>query len=157
MQKACREQAKELYTKGYKISEIARTCGLSAPTIYKYKARDKAAGIDWDVLELARRRDSNLTKASEARFISTLIDAFEGAFAEIREQPPAEQLKLLSQYTETYYKLKAPLKVDGKQKMLEGAQEAINAIADIAKEEGNLYVTDFLNTHADLILKKCLK
>ena len=157
MQKACREQAKELYTKGYKIREIARTCGLSAPTIYKYKSRDKAAGIDWDELELARRRDSKLTKASEARFISALIDAFEAAFSEMREQPPAEQLKLLTQYTETYYKLKAPLKVDGKQKMLEGAQEAINAIADIAREAGNIYVTDFLSTHADLILKKCLK
>ena len=70
---------------------------------------------------------------------------------------PKDQLEILKEYTNTYYKLKAPLKVDDKAKILESISKAIEIIADIAKKENNEVVMNFLASNADEILARTLK
>ncbi|WP_170000339.1 DUF1804 family protein [Campylobacter sp. RM9328] len=152
-----KQSAKDMYIKGYSVTDIAKTHGVTRQTIYKKKAKDKEAGIDWDALVLAKNRDAKSTKASEDRFISTLIESFERAFEEIKQLEPNEQLEILSNYTETYYKLKAPLKTDHKAVSIEAAQKAINEIVVIAEKSKNDAVTDFLSKNADEILGRIFK
>ena len=148
---------KEMYIKGYTVTDIAKTHGVTRQTVYKKKAKDKQAGIDWDALALAKSRDTTNLKRSEEEFILTLIDSFDRAFEEVKELDPEERLKILNAYSRAYYKLKAPLKTDVKAKCLEAVQRAINEIADLAEKLKNDQVTDFLATNADTILEKALK
>lgn len=151
------KMAQEMYIKGHNISDIARTCGVTRQTIYKKKARDKAAGIDWDALALAKNRNQTNVIKSEESFILTLIESFEMAFNEIKELKPDAKLEILKEYADTYYKLKAPLKTDTKAQILDAITNTINEIADLASRAKNDYVTDFLANNADEILKRVLK
>ena len=148
---------KDMYIKGYSISDIAKTHGVTRQTIYKKKAKDKAAGVDWDALALAKSRDVATIRKSEEEFILTLIDSFDRAFEEVKEQEPEKRLKILKEYSGAYYRLKAPLKTDVKAQILSAVQNAIGEIADLAAKSKNDHVTDFLAQNADAILQRTLK
>ena len=117
---------KDMYVKGYSISDIAKTHGVTRQTVYKKKAKDKAAGVDWDALALAKSRDVTTIRKSEEEFILTLIDSFDRAFEEVKKQEPEKRLKILKEYSGAYYRLKAPLKTDVKAQVLSAVQNAIN-------------------------------
>lgn len=142
-----------MYIKGFSISDIATTFGITRQTVYNKKADDLKNGIDWDALAL----NSSRASLSENEFILTLINSYELAFNKIKELSPKDQLEILKEYTNTYYKLKAPLKVDDKAKILESISKAIEIIADIAKKENNEVVMNFLASNADEILARTLK
>lgn len=149
------EKLRNMYIKGFSISDIATTFGTTRQTVYNKKADDLKNGIDWDALALNSSR--NKASLSENEFILTLINSYELAFNKIKELNPKDQLEILKEYTNTYYKLKAPLKVDDKAKILESISKAIEIIADIAKKENNEVVMNFLASNADEILARTLK
>ena len=149
------DEIRNMYIKGFSITDIATTFGVTRQTIYNRKNEDLNNGIDWDALALnSSRKKASL---SENEFILTLINSFELAFDKIKELEPTEQLEILKEYTDTYYKLKAPVKTDDKAKILENVSKAISQIADIAKKENNEAVMNFLAKNADEILARTLK
>ncbi len=148
---------KDMYLKGYSVTDIAKTCGVTRQTVYKKKSKDKKEGVDWDTLALAKNRDISNIKKSEEEFILTLIDSFDRAFEEVKNLEPQERLKILKEYSHSYYRLKAPIKTDVKAQILSAVQNAINEIADIAQKAKNDHVTDFLASNADIILQRVLK
>ncbi|WP_297961847.1 DUF1804 family protein [uncultured Campylobacter sp.] len=149
--------ARDMFIRGYSITDIATACGVSRQSIYAAKARAKAAGEDWDELALAKNREQSNTIKSEQGFILALIESFERAFSQMQELPPQERLEILKNYTQTYYSLKAPLKTDLKAQMLDAASRAINEIADLATKKKCDAVTEFLAANADEILRRVLK
>lgn len=151
------EDIKALYLRGHTITDIAKTCGVTRQTIYRLKKRDFKEGVDWDVLALNKSRDISNVKESEERFILTLIQSFENQFEEIKDLPSPEQLALLKTYSDTYYKLKAPLQSDTKAIALEAATKALSVVADLAQKSKNPSVQNFLSDNADEILSKVLK
>lgn len=151
------EDIKALYLKGHTITDIAKTCSVTRQTIYRLKKRDFEEGADWDVLALNKSRDISNIKESEERFILTLIQSFENQLEELKKLPPDEQLPLLKSYTDTYYKLKAPLQSDTKALSLEAATKALSAVVDLAQKSKNPSVQNFLSENADEILSRVLK
>lgn len=157
MTKKQEDEIKALYLKGYNITDIAKTCQVARQTIYRLKKRDLSEGVDWDVLALNKSRSIENIKESEERFVLTLIQSFEKQFEEIKELKAPEQLALLKTYSDTYYKLKAPLQSDTKALILEAVTKALSAIVDLAKKSKNSSVQNFLSDNADEILSKVLK
>ena len=81
-----------MYIKGFSISDIATTFGITRQTVYNKKADDLKNGIDWDALALNSSR--NKASLSENEFILTLINSYELAFNKIKELSPQDQLEI---------------------------------------------------------------
>lgn len=152
--KAKHENIKELFINGMSITDIATTVNVTRQTIYAQKKRDLEKGIDWDELQLAKAQDVAGVKMSEKGFISHLIKGYEEAIEGLSELPAKERLKLLEQYAQAYYRLKAPLKTDCKAQISDAIMQTIYKVSELATEENNKDVIDFLSKHADKIVQR---
>ena len=151
------QHSKELYIKGMSISDIARTLCITRATIYAYRKKDLEAGVEWDDLALANARDVSGVKMSEKEFLTTLIKSFESALETIGDKEPIEKLQILKEFSTTYYKLKAPIKTDCKSQVLDAITKTIYEISQIALEENDTTVANFLSTKADIIINRTIK
>lgn len=156
MKKSKAKEAKRLYINGHSVSDIARVLHITRGTVYNYKKKDLQRGVDWDELALAKLRDIESVKMSEKQFISTLIKSFEERLEEIQALDAPSALKIIKEYTSAYYKLKNPQKEDCKSAVTESVSKTIYAISQIALEDDNKAVIEFLSSKSDEIVERVL-
>lgn len=146
-----KNQAKPLYISGQSIAQIATTLGFSRATVYNWKNADKAAGVDWDELRFLKATDASEAQRNEEDFVALLIHQFESALEKLNGLDPEQQVKTLSQYIATYYKLKQQ-RANPKVSKAEVAKRVLQEISAIALAKEATAVIHFLSDHADEIV-----
>lgn len=149
---------KKLYIDGKTISEICQIVGISRATFYNLKKKDLDSGIDWEELAFSKAIDPSETKLNEKEFLTTLIRSFEDALKNLDDiEDPTKRLSLLKEYANSYYKLKAPLKNDCKSAIIDSTSKTIYEISQMALEDDNKIMVEFLSKNADKIIERVLK
>lgn len=149
---------KKLYIDGKTISEICQIVGISRATFYNLKKKDLDAGIDWEELAFVRAIDPSGVKLNEKEFLTTLIRSFEDALKNLDDvEDPTKRLQLLKEYANSYYKLKAPLKNDCKSAVVDAISKTIYELSQMALEDDNKIMVEFLSKNADKIIERVLK
>lgn len=149
---------KKLYIDGKTISEICQIVGISRATFYNIKKKDLDSGIDWEELAFSKAIDPSETKLNEKEFLTTLIRSFEDALKNLDDiEDPTKRLQLLKEYANSYYKLKAPLKNDCKSAIIDATSKTIYEISQMALEDDNKIMVEFLSKNADKIIERVLK
>ena len=149
---------KKLYVDGKTISEICQIVGISRATFYNLKKKDLDSGIDWEELAFSKAIDPSETKLNEKEFLTTLIRSFEDALKNLDDiEDPTKRLQLLKEYANSYYKLKAPLKNDCKSAIIDSTSKTIYEISQMALEDDNKIMVEFLSKNADKIIERVLK
>jgi len=151
-----KKRAKSLYIDGNSITSIATALNVTRTTIYNYKAADLKEGICWDELRYLKQTNAASTREGEKNFLATLIINFENAMLGIKDLEPKEQLALMTKYASAYYKLKQPNKGDAKGATADGATKAIYALSQLAIEQKNDDVINFLSEYHDVIVERVL-
>lgn len=152
-----KQRAKVLYIEGKTITDIATALGLTRTTIYNYRKEDLKNKIDWDDLRYHNQTKANATQGDEKRFLATLIQSFENAMAELEEvEEPEKRLNILTKFVNAYYKIKSPNKGDTKGAMATGASQAIYAVSQLAIEQGNQSVVNFLSEYHDIVIERVI-
>jgi len=149
--------AKSLYVdNGNSVTEIAAALNISRTSVYAYKNKDLANGIDWDDLRFLKATDSRDAQRNEEDFLALLIHNFEQALEKLNECDPVEQVGTLSKYAGIYYKIKQQ-KDNPKVNKAGMAKVILERISKIALEKESTTVIDFLSRHADEIVKAALE
>lgn len=149
---------KKLYIDGKTISEICQIVGISRATFYNLKKKDLDSGIDWEELAFSKAIDPSETKLNEKEFLTTLIRSFEDALKNLDDiEDPTKRLQLLKEYANSYYKLKAPLKNDCKSAVIDAISKTIYELSQMALEDDNKIMVEFLSKNADKIIERVLK
>ncbi len=149
---------KKLYIDGKTISEICQIVGISRATFYNLKKKDLDSGIDWEELAFTKAIDPSETKLNEKEFLITLIRSFEDALKNLDDiENPTKRLQLLKEYANSYYKLKAPLKNDCKSAVIDAISKTIYELSQMALEDDNKIMVEFLSKNADKIIERVLK
>ena len=149
---------KKLYIDGKTISEICQIVGISRATFYNLKKKDLDSGIDWEELAFSKAIDPSETKLNEKEFLTTLIRSFEDALKNLDDiEDPTKRLSLLKEYANSYYKLKAPLKNDCKSAVIDAISKTIYELSQMALEDDNKIMVEFLSKNADKIIERVLK
>ena len=149
---------KKLYIEGKTIGVICNTMGISRATIYNHKKKDFEDGIDWDDLAFSKAIDPSGVRHNEKEFLTTLIKSFEEALKKLDDiEDPTKRLALLKEYASSYYKLKAPLKNDCKQAVLETASRTVYELSQMALEQDNKHLVEFLSSNAETIIERVVK
>ncbi len=149
---------KKLYIDGKTISEICQIVGISRATFYNLKKKDLDSGIDWEELAFTKAIDPSETKLNEKEFLITLIRSFEDALKNLDDiEDPTKRLQLLKEYANSYYKLKAPLKNDCKSAVIDAISKTIYELSQMALEDDNKIMVEFLSKNADKIIERVLK
>lgn len=154
-----REKIKEAYLNGMQIDDICTMLNISRGNFYYHKKEDLKRGVNWDFLALDKERDTESIKDKEARFLKTLIISFE-KFIDKSDELEPDMLEKLHKYAETYWKLKAPQKNDAfasKKEREHIAKKTIEGIANLALQEQNEAVVQFLSQNAELIIQSIFK
>lgn len=155
-----KQLAKDMYIKENKsIEDICVALGISRASFYYYKNRDKTQNqIDWDELKLINAYDKKPTVENEKVFLSTLIIEFEKALEEFKESETEDKIKKLERFASSYYKLKMPQgKIAASIKKIDVLQEFLKKLVDIAVENNNIEVANFLSENASKIVDDLLK
>lgn len=150
------KEIKKAFLSGKEVSSICTLFNITRSTFYYQKRRAKEAGDDWDEALLRGKREEKKIRASEEYFLATLIDSFEMALQ--RDSKPS--LEKLNKYAQTYWKLKAPKSDDVfklKDKFREKAELTIKAIANLALEQQENEVVEFLSANSEEIIKRVFK
>lgn len=149
-------RAKELYVSGKNITDVAIALGVTRTTIYNYKAEDLKNGIDWEALRYNKNTNASTTDADEKRFLNILIESFEIGLAELNELEAPKRLEALTKFVNAYWKIKQPNKSDCKSAKASGASEAIYVLSQVAMEQENESVIQFLSEYHDIIVERVL-
>jgi len=149
---------KKLYINGKTINEICKIAKISRATFYNLKKADLQDGTNWDDLAFTKAIDPSETKLSEKEFLTTLIRSFEDSLKNLDYiKEPNKRLSLLKEYANSYYKLKAPLKNDCKSAVLDAISKTIYELSQIALEDDNKTMIEFLSSNAERIIQRVLK
>lgn len=152
------QTVKKLYIDGKTISEICQIANISKATFYNLKKKDLENAIDWDELAFSKAIDPSGVKLSEKEFLTTLIRSFEDALKNLDDiEDPTKRLQLLKEYANSYYKLKAPLKNDCKSAVIDAISKTIYELSQMALEDDNKTMVEFLSSNADKIIERVLK
>jgi len=150
--------AKKMYVEGKNVSEIATALGIARATVYNYKKKDVERGVDWDDLAFSKAIDPSGVRLNEKEFLTTLIHNFEKALKGLDAiEDPEKKLRLLNEYARSYYKLKAPLKNDCKSAIIDALTKAVFSLSQLALEEDNKPVLEFLSAHETQIIEMVLR
>ena len=149
---------KKYYIEGKSIGDICNIVGISRATFYNHKKKDLDNGIDWDDLAFSKAIDPSGVKLNEKEFLTTLIRSFEDALKKLDEiEDPTKRLQLLKEYANSYYKLKAPLKNDCKSAIIDAVSKTIYELSQMALEDDNKMMVEFLSNNADKIIERVIK
>lgn len=153
-----KQTVKKLYIDGKTIAEICTVAGVSRATVYNQKKRDLSDGIDWDDIAFSKAIDPSGVRLNEKEFLITLIKSFEDALKKLDDiEDPTKRLQLLKEYASSYYKLKAPLKNDCKSAVMESVSKTIYTLSQIALDEDNKAVVEFLSMNAEKIIEQVMR
>ncbi|ODS24181.1 hypothetical protein AB835_04695 [Candidatus Endobugula sertula] len=149
--------AKSLYVNdGKSVTDIAAALGVSRTTIYAYKNKDLANGVDWDELRFLKATDSRDAQRNEEDFLALLIHNFEQALEKLNDCDPAEQVATLSKYAGIYYKIKSQ-RDNPKVTKADVAKKVLQRLSELALDKEASTVIDFLSKNADQIVKAALE
>lgn len=154
-----REKIKEAYLNEMSIEDICTTLNITRANFYYHKKEDLKRGINWDILALNKERDTESIREKEARFLKTLITSFE-KFIEKSEELEPETIEKLHKYATTYWRLKSPQQNDvfaSRKEREDIARKAIEGIANLALQEKNQAVVQFLSANAEQIIQTIFK
>jgi len=153
-----KQTVKKYYIDGKSVAEICNIVGISRATFYNHKKKDLDDGIDWDDLAFSKVIDPSGVKLNEKEFLTTLIRSFEDALKNLDDiEDPTKRLQLLKEYANSYYKLKAPLKNDCKSAVIDAISKTIYELSQMALEDDNKIMVEFLSNNADKIIERVLK
>lgn len=153
-----KQTVKKYYIDGKSVAEICNIVGISRATFYNHKKKDLDDGIDWDDLAFSKVIDPSGVKLNEKEFLTTLIRSFEDALKNLDDiEDPTKRLQLLKEYANSYYKLKAPLKNDCKSAVIDAVSKTIYELSQMALEDDNKIMVEFLSNNADKIIERVLK
>lgn len=153
-----KQTIKKYYIDGKSVAEICNIVGISRATFYNHKKKDLDDGIDWDDLAFSKVIDPSGVKLNEKEFLTTLIRSFEDALKNLDDiEDPTKRLQLLKEYANSYYKLKAPLKNDCKSAVIDAISKTIYELSQMALEDDNKIMVEFLSNNADKIIERVLK
>lgn len=153
-----KQTIKKYYIDGKSVAEICNIVGISRATFYNHKKKDLDDGIDWDDLAFSKVIDPSGVKLNEKEFLTTLIRSFEDALKKLDDiEDPTKRLQLLKEYANSYYKLKAPLKNDCKSAIIDAVSKTIYELSQMALEDDNKMMVEFLSKNADKIIERVLK
>ena len=153
-----KQTVKKYYIDGKSVAEICNIVGISRATFYNHKKKDLDDGIDWDDLAFSKVIDPSRVKLNEKEFLTTLIRSFEDALKNLDDiEDPTKRLQLLKEYANSYYKLKAPLKNDCKSAVIDAVSKTIYELSQMALEDDNKIMVEFLSNNADKIIERVLK
>lgn len=150
------KEIKNAYLSGKEVSSICTLFDITRSTFYYQKKKAKEAGDDWDEALLRGTREEKEVRASEEYFLATLINSFEKALQE--DGNPS--LEKLNKYAQTYWKLKAPKNDDEfklKDRLREKAELTIKELANLALEQQENEVVEFLSNNHEEIIKRVFK
>ncbi len=148
--------AKDMYCSGKSVTDIANAIGVSRTAVYSYKNKDKAAGMDWDSLRFIKATDNSDAAKNEQDFVAMLIFNFEQALDKVNNLDPEAQLKELTKYASTYYKLKMQ-RENPKVNKADLAKDVLHSLSQIALNQQATCVIEFLSTHADAIVSAVIE
>ena len=149
---------KKYYIEGKSIRDICNIVGISRATFYNHKKKDLDNGIDWDDLAFSKAIDPSGVKLNEKEFLTTLIRSFEDALKNLDDiEDPTKRLQLLKEYANSYYKLKAPLKNDCKSAIIDAVSKTIYELSQMALEDDNKMMVEFLSNNADKIIERVIR
>ena len=149
---------KKYYIDGKSVAEICNIVGISRATFYNHKKKDLDDGIDWDDLAFSKVIDPSGVKLNEKEFLTTLIRSFEDALKKLDEiEDPTKRLQLLKEYANSYYKLKAPLKNECKSAIIDSVSKTIYELSQMALEDDNKMMVEFLSNNADKIIERVIR
>ena len=145
------QQAKTMYCQGKAVSAIATALRLSRTTIYAYKNKDLKHGVDWANLRFIKATDPADAQRKEQDFVALLIYNYETALDKINTLAPDQQLKELTQYANTYYKLKMQ-RDNPKINKADLAKLVLHQLSALALAQSADSVIRFLANNADAIV-----
>lgn len=149
--------AKSLYVNdGKNPTDISAALGVSRTTVYAYKNKDLANGVDWDELRFLKATDTKDAERNEEEFLALLIFNFEQTLNKLNDLEPIEQVEVLSKYANQYYKLKNQ-RDNPKVTKAEVAKKVLQRLSELALDKEDSAVITFLSRHADQIVKAALE
>jgi len=150
-------QAQSLYVNHNKgVTEVAAALSISRTTVYAYKNKDLANGIDWDELRFLKATDSSDAQRNEEDFLALLIHNFEQALEKLNDCDPTEQVATLSKYAGIYYKIKSQ-RDNPKVNKADVAKKVLQRLSEIALDKEATPVIEFLSGNADQIVKAAIE
>ena len=150
------QHAKALYCQGQSVTDIANALSVSRTAVYGYKKKDKGLGVDWDSLRFIKATDTTDAQRNEQDFVALLIFNFEQALDKVNRLEPDAQLKELTKYASTYYKLKMQ-RENPKVNKADLAKDVLHQLSQIALHQQADCVIEFLATHADAIVSAVIE
>lgn len=154
-----KEKSKKFYVEDDKsVADIATALNITKGAVYYHKKSDLDKGVDWDELRYIASLDPKDTQDKEKIFLSVLIKQFDKALVDLAESDLIEKLELIEGYAKTYYKLKIPdSKIDAKVQKTQVVKDVITKIINIAIQNNNQQVAEFLSANSDEIMESLLK
>ena len=149
--------AKSLYINdGKSVTDIAAALGIARTTVYTYKNKDLANGVDWGELRFLKATDTRDAERNEEDFLALLIVNFEQALNKLNDLEPIAQVEVLSKYANQYYKLKNQ-RDNPKVTKADVAKKILQQLGELALDKEDSAVITFLSDHADQIIKAALE
>ena len=154
-----KDKAKKFYIEDDKsVADIAVALNINKNTVYYYKNSDFKKGIDWDELRYISTLNPEGTQDKEKIFLSVLIKEFDKALIDLAQSDIEKKLLKLESFARTYYKLKIPdNKTDVKVQKTQIIKEVILKLINIAMQQDNKKVAEFLSHNSDEIIEDLLK
>lgn len=150
------QEIKKAYLSGKEVSLICKLLNITRSTFYYHKKKALESGDNWDEALLREKREEKEVKASEEYFLAKLINSFD----EILKEEGNCSLEELNKYAQTYWKLKAPRNDDEfkiKDRLKERSELVIKEIANLALEQEEEKVIEFLSANSEEIIKRVFK
>ena len=150
---------KELYIDGYSPTEISTRLKCDRTTVYHHKKADKKEAIDWD--EIRDQKQYNQMTSSEnfeqdkKEFLTTLFNAFKKAKDEILNiEDPGDRISKLNSFANNYRKFLNPSVHDCKGMTDKASRKTIEIIIDMAADQNEPKIIEFLSDHFEEITTK---
>ena len=150
------QEIKKAYLSGKDVSLICKLLNITRSTFYYHKKKALESGDNWDEALLREKREEKEVRASEEYFLAKLINSFD----EILKDEGNCSLEKLNKYAQTYWKLKAPRNDDEfkiKDRLKERGEQVIKEIANLALEQEEQKVIEFLSANSEEIIKRVFK
>ncbi len=154
-----RELARELYSQGMPLIEVAERVGRTRQTVYKWKKQDAARGLDWDRLRLENTITDDQFRKRQQAFLVEMFTAFEKDREKLSEiDDPEKRLELIDRYANVFYKLmNAAKRAEPEIAVSEVVTKTVRIIGDLASRSDRADVLQFLLDHLEDVKEAVLR
>ena len=145
--------ARNLYSSGLSIDEVAGRLGKCRNTINNYRKKDAEKGVDWERLRLRQYMGDKEFENKHRVFLFAMFDAFEKDLPRLSQiDNPTQRLEILDKYSNTYYKLMNAAKREQPEiAIAEIAGKTLECVAKLALKSDARDVIRFLDERLEEI------